>query len=103
MSAITVRQVPDSVHAWLRHEAKTRHMSVENLCRLLFADAMTPDAPATPGPRSFAEAASAYTAPAKSAVPHRLTDLWGALKDSVHMPYGEPGLAPLLESWKAEG
>ena len=102
MSAITIRNLPDTVHAGLRRVAAARGQSVEALVRntlaetVQSADAM--DAKPTKA-TGMSEATFPWNAP--QTAPSALPELWGALKGSVYIPPGTDLTAPLDEPWEA--
>ena len=103
MGAITIRNLSEPVHDWLRGKADERQTSVEALCRLLLADAMVRDTPNLQNGPGMSEAPMAFVPPAKVTAKQKMTGLWGALKGSVHVPDTTDLTAPLFERWKAEG
>jgi plasmid stability protein len=101
VSAITIRNLPDTVHAALKRRAALEKLSVEALVRRLLAAAMLAPrhdegtAPMT----EFAEIAQPWVhAPSAS---HPAADLWGALRGTVHIPAGTDLAAALDEDWEA--
>ncbi|MEJ0046213.1 MAG: hypothetical protein WDN04_08910 [Rhodospirillales bacterium] len=102
MSAITIRNLPEWVHAELRRLAAARGQSVEALVRNILAGAVQ-SAPRSNGSPAKAtgmsEATFPWSAPPAGLQP--LPDLWGALKGSVYIPPGTDLTMPLDEEWEA--
>jgi plasmid stability protein len=98
MSAITIRNLPESVHAGLRGLAAARGQSVEAFVRNTLAEAVQSTAAEGKSTKvtGMSEAGFPWNAP-KTAPP----ELWGALKGSVHIPPGTDLTAPLDEVWEA--
>jgi plasmid stability protein len=103
MSAITIRNLPEDVHAGLRRLAAARGQSVEAFVRNILAEAVQsaaqPDS--TPAKATgMSEATFPWNGP-PAGPPRPLPELWGALKGSVHIPPGTDLTAPLDEVWEA--
>jgi plasmid stability protein len=101
MSAITIRNLPDTVHAGLRGLAAARGQSVEALVRHTLAELV--QSGNTQGKSTKATGMSEATFPwnALQTAPPALPELWGALKGSVYIPPGTDLTAPLDEPWEA--
>jgi plasmid stability protein len=104
MPAITVRNLPESVHATLKQRAAGGKLSVEALVRHLLATwAALPNTPMQKDPTDmsgFSEAPATWPEP-PSLVQASHPDLWGAMKGTVHIPPDTDLAAPLNEAWKA--
>jgi hypothetical protein len=104
MPAITIRNLPDSVHTTLKQRAVAGKLSVEELVRRVLASwAGNPDNPPQKDPShmsGFSAASATWPAP-PSAPQASHPDLWGAMKGTVHIPPGTDLTAPLDEAWKA--
>ena len=108
MPAITIRQLPDHVHAALKQQAASHNRSVEAHVRAIlaaYAEPAVPNplppsgAPHMPeAPKGFAEASVPWgnLTPASP-----LPDLWGALKGTVHVNPATNLTEPLDEPWEA--
>jgi plasmid stability protein len=105
MAAITIRNLSDPVHEWLKDRARARTISVEALCRTLLAEARVLDGQPGSGPKAsgMADAQAGNSVPPKAGPAHKMQDLWGALKGSVHIPTDADLTALLLEAWQVEG
>jgi hypothetical protein len=108
MPAITVRHLPEGVHAALKHQAAVHNRSVEAHVRVILAahTAPPPQLNATlPGPKPMCAVANGFAEAAlpwgglKPATP--LPDLWGALKGTVHVDPATDLTEPLDEPWEA--
>jgi plasmid stability protein len=104
MAAITIRNLPDHVHEWLKDSAKAWDMSAEALCRLILGEAISREGKAhlVPPVTGVAEVRASYTGPVTIDAPALSPELWGALKGSVHVPPETDLTAPLAEAWHAE-
>jgi hypothetical protein len=97
MSAITIRNLPETVHDGLRKIAASDNLSVEALVRNLLAAAAADGAKTT-------EATGMSEAPlpwgASPAGAQSMRELWGALKGCVQVP-PETDLSAPAETWEA--
>jgi hypothetical protein len=91
MPAITIRNIPESVHAGLKRRAATSKLSVEELLRRLLSSWVD----------TSADPMQTETETLKPKPPY--PDLWGAMKGTVHIPPDTDLTAPLDEAWKALG
>jgi len=104
MPAITIRNLPDGVHATLKQRATAGKLSVEELVRRLLATwaglsatPMQEDSLKMPG---FSEVSAGWPEP-PSLTQATHPELWGALKGTVHTQPGTDLTAPLDEAWDA--
>jgi plasmid stability protein len=101
MPAITIRNLPDTVHAGLRRLAAAAGQSVEAFVRNTLAE--TVQSAGTERKSTKATGMSEATFPWNT--PHAVAtaspELWGALKGSVYIPPGTDLTAPLDEPWEA--
>jgi hypothetical protein len=106
MPAITIRNLPESVHATLKQRAATAKLSVEELVRRVLASWAGPMGDPiqkeSPNMHGFSEASAGWPAP-PAQVQASHPDLWGAMKGSVHVHPDTDLAAPLDELWKALG
>ena len=106
MPAITIRNLPESLHATLKQRAAAAKLSVEELVRRILASwavsgvaTIQKDSAMMPG---FSETSAAWPQPPAPAIVSH-PDLWGAMKGSVHVHPDTDLTAPLDEPWKALG
>ncbi len=101
MPAITIRNLPETVHTALKQRAAREKLSVEALVRRLLATEMLVSRHEEGGTKmtGFAEISQAWGQ--SPAVPQPAPDLWGALRGMVHIPAGSDLSAPLDEDWEA--
>jgi len=101
MSAITIRNLPESAHAGLRRLAAARGQSVEAFVRNTLADLV--QSAATEGKSIEATGMSEASFPwnVQQVAPPVLPELWGALKGSVYIPPSTDLTAPSDEVWEA--
>jgi plasmid stability protein len=96
MSAITIRNLPETVHDGLRQMAAANNLSVEALVRNLLA--ATADGATTTKAAGLSEATAPWGAtppPSQSTA-----ELWGALRGTIHIPAATDLTAP-ADTWEA--
>jgi plasmid stability protein len=96
MSAITIRNLPETVHDGLRQMAAANNLSVEALVRNLLATS-TEGATVTKA-TGMSEATAPWGATLSSA--QSTTELWGALHGTIHIPASTDLTAP-ADTWEA--
>ena len=99
---LTIRNLPDDVHARLRSRAAEAQVSVEGFVRRVVADATRErdrDVPAA----GFAEASPVFTHAVAGMSDGALPELWGALRGSVLVAPRTDLTAAAGEDWAAEG
>ena len=94
---MTIRSLPDEVHAKLRRMAGSAGTSVEALVRGILAEATME----TPRPPGMSEASAPWIVPAKQLLT-AAPDLWGALPGCIQPATGADLTAPTGEAWKAD-
>ena len=100
MAALTIRNLPDDVHARLRAGASASQLSVEGFVRRILAEApIAGSAVENATTLGFSEAAMPYTHVPGAAPAAPIPELWGALKGSVQVAPGADLTAPLDEGW----
>lgn len=97
MSAITIRNLPDTAHDALRIQAAQRGASLESMLRDLLVRAAGEGGSSVVG---MSEASPAFLVPA--AEPPGFAALHGALQGTVHVPEGTDLAAPTGEPWQAD-
>jgi plasmid stability protein len=108
MAAITVRSLPDDVHAHLRAHASARGTSVEAFVRGILADATKSAVGQAKQVTGVAEAQQRFLGPGQllqppTHAPSETPDLWGALRGTVQLSQDADLAAPVGEVWDAAG
>ena len=99
MSAVTIRNLPDSVHDGLRQlAAAAANLSVEAFVRNLLANATQQSSVNVAG---MADAEVSWGLAPEKAAAQTAPDLWGAMKGCVHVPAGTDLTAGTAEPWEA--
>ena len=103
MPTLTIRNLPDDVHARLRAGAAASHVSVEGFVRRTLGEVMdgTRETSGMSQP-GFGEAPQPFIHAVADASSGPSPELWGALKGSVRFASGVDLTAPLDEAWSAE-
>jgi plasmid stability protein len=101
MSAITIRNLPETVHAGLRGLAVARGQSVEAFVRNTLAELVQSAGTQGKSPKATGVSEATFPWNTPQTAPPALPELWGALKGSVYIPPGTDLTTPLDEPWEA--